>query len=79
MDPANVAETYIVVRTVIACSGSMVRVNGRSKAAPVVAPNPGKTPIMTPNMVVKKINNKRLGSNITEPIADNASIIIIFP
>ena len=59
IEPANVAETYIVASTVIACTGSNVNVKGNSKAAPVVAPRPGNTPRITPNTVVIKIKNIR--------------------
>ena len=54
--------------------------NGRSNAAPVVAPNPGRTPIITPNIVVAKINPNKYGSTTTDAIADIAcSNINIFP
>ena len=76
IEPANVAETYIVASTVIACTGSNVNVKGNSKAAPVVAPRPGNTPRITPNTVVIKIKNIRYGSKNTDPIAVRASIII---
>ena len=40
-----------------------------SNAAPVVAPRPGSTPIMTPRIVVTKIKPNKYGSTITEAIA----------
>jgi hypothetical protein len=75
IEPAKVAETYIVDNTAIAWTGSIVSVKGNNKAAPVVAPRPGKTPIITPNIVVAKIRPNKYGSTKTEPKADNASII----
>ena len=59
IDPAKVADTYIVDKTAIACTGSIVKVNGSNKAAPVVAPKPGNTPIITPNIVVAKIKTNK--------------------
>jgi len=47
----------------------MVKVNGSSNAAPVVAPIPGSTPMITPMIVVVKISKRRKGSKITELIA----------
>ena len=80
IDPAKVADTYMVARTAIAWTGSIVSVNGNSNAAPVVAPRPGKTPMITPNIVVANIKPKRYGSTTTDAIADIAcSNINIFP
>ena len=59
IEPANVADTYIVASTVIACTGSIVRVKGNKRAAPVVAPRPGSTPMITPKIVVAKIRKRR--------------------
>jgi hypothetical protein len=57
----------------------MVKVKGRRRAAPVVAPSPGKTPITIPRTVMQAINIKRYGSSITEPIAETASYIMNHP
>jgi hypothetical protein len=77
IDPANVAETYIVDKTAMACTGSIVNVNGSNNAAPVVAPRPGKTPIITPRIVVAKINPIKYGSMNTDAIADIATSMIL--
>jgi hypothetical protein len=59
----------------MAWTGSIVSVNGSNRAAPVVAPKPGRTPITIPIIVVAKIRNKRYGSRKTEPRAVAASSI----
>ena len=58
----------------------MVNVKGSNNAAPVVAPRPGKTPIIIPSIVVAKINAIKYGSVKTDAIADNSTIILsIYP
>jgi hypothetical protein len=79
IEPAKVAATYIVASTAIAWTGVMVKVKGRRRAAPVVAPSPGKTPITIPRTVIQAININRYGSSITEPIAETASYIMNHP
>ena len=76
IEPANVAETYIVASTVIACTGSNVNVKGNSKAAPVVAPRPGNTPRITPNTVVIKIKNIIIFMYVEIPILPYVLIVL---
>ena len=59
----------------MACTGSMVKVKGSSKAAPVVAPKPGNTPMITPITVIAKTSSTSVGSSATVAIAWSASII----
>ena len=63
----------------MAWTGSIVRVKGRRRAAPVVAPRPGSAPMMTPMMVVRKINIMRYGSVNTDAMARIASVMANYP
>jgi hypothetical protein len=60
--PAKVAEQYIAVSNAIAGTGSIVSVNGKSNAAPVVAFKPGNAPITTPPRVAQSNKNTKVGS-----------------
>ena len=48
VEPPKSAPQYMLVRRMIAATGSMVKVNGSSSETPFGAPSPGSTPTRIP-------------------------------
>src|SRR3954469_13818336 len=49
VEPPNSAPQYMLVSRMMAETGSMVKVSGRSSETPFGAPSPGRTPTRTPS------------------------------
>jgi hypothetical protein len=49
VEPPKSAPQYMLVSRMIAATGSMVKVRGRSNETPLGAPSPGRTPTRIPS------------------------------